>query len=116
MRSELLSSILTAISKRVNHQSFDMWFKPISSARKDDSTIYLGVPTEVFRDWITNNYFDVIEESLHELNLDAYQLKFSIDEGQPSEAASNTPSSDAYYAARAVAFDGPGLGAGVVRA
>jgi len=116
MRSELLSSILNAISKRVNHQSFDMWFKPISSARKDDSTIYLGVPTEVFRDWITNNYFDVIEESLHELNLDAYQLKFSIDESQPSEAASNTPSSDAYYAARAVAFDGPGLGAGVVRA
>jgi chromosomal replication initiator protein len=115
MRSELLSSILTAISKRVNHQSFDMWFKPISSARKDDSTIYLGVPTEVFRDWITNNYFDVIEESLHELNLDAFQLKFSIDETPASEPAPSVSTSDAYYAARAVAVDGSGYGAGVVR-
>lgn len=116
MRSELLSSILDAISKRVNHQSFDMWFKPISSARKDDSTIYLGVPTEVFRDWITNNYFDVIEESLHELNLDSYQLRFTIDESPASEPASSTSFSDAYYVAKAVVVDGPGLGAGVVRA
>lgn len=92
-----------------------MWFKPISSARKDDSTIYLGVPTEVFRDWITNNYFDVIEESLHELSLDAFQLKFSIDETPPSEPAPSISTSDAYYAARAVAVDGSGSGAGVVR-
>lgn len=116
MHSELLSSILNAISKRVNHQSFDMWFKPISSARKDDSTIYLGVPTEVFRDWITNNYFDVLEESLHELNLDAYQLRFSIDEGSTNSPVSTSSFSDAYYAIKAVAVDGPGFGAGVVRA
>lgn len=115
MRSELLSSILAAISKRVNHQSFDMWFNPISSARKDDSTIYLGVPNEVFRDWITNNYFDVIEESLHELNLDTYQLKFSIDENPASEPAPSASTSDSYYAARTVAVDGSGSGAGVVR-
>lgn len=92
-----------------------MWFKPISSARKDDSTIYLGVPTEVFRDWITNNYFDVIEESLHELSLDAFQLKFSIDETPASEPPPSASTSDAYYAARAVAVDGSGAGAGVVR-
>ena len=93
-----------------------MWFKPISSARKDESTIYLGVPTEVFRDWITNNYFDVIEESLHELNLDAYQLRFSIDESPMNGPASATSFSDTYYATKTIAVEGPGLGAGVVRA
>ena len=76
MHPDLLSSILNAISKRVNQQSFNMWFRPISSARKDDSCVYLGVPNEVFRDWITNNYYDVIEESLHEMDLDGYQLRF----------------------------------------
>lgn len=115
MRSELLSSILAAISKRVNHQSFDMWFKPISSARKDDSTIYLGVPTEVFRDWITNNYFDVIEESLHELDLDSYQLKFSIDENPASQPPPSTSGGDSYYSMRTVAVDASGVGAVVVR-
>jgi chromosomal replication initiation ATPase DnaA len=86
MHADLLLSILNAISKRVNQQSFNMWFKPISSARKDDSSIYLGVPNEVFRDWISNNYFDVIEESLHELDLDAYQLRFMIDDA-PRQAS-----------------------------
>jgi chromosomal replication initiator protein len=84
MQIDLLSSILSAISKRVNHQSFNTWFKPISFATRDDSTIYLKVPNEIFRDWITSNYFDVIEESLEELNLEGYKLRFLVEEQQAS--------------------------------
>jgi chromosomal replication initiator protein len=84
MQIDLLSSILSAISKRVNHQSFNTWFKPISFATRDDSTIYLKVPNEIFRDWITSNYFDVMEESLEELNLEGYQLRFLVEEQQSS--------------------------------
>src|SRR5712692_10062460 len=116
MHADLLSSILTAISTRVNQQSFDMWFKPISSARTDDSAIYLGVPTEVFRDWINNNYFDVIEESLHELNLDAYQLKFTIVESHvPDSRAAHSVGSPS-YSSRSVASDDFGVASGVARA
>src|SRR6185369_7108100 len=82
--TDLLSSILAAISKRINHQSFNTWFKPISFAAKDDSTIYLRVPNEMFRDWITNNYFDILEESLQELNLEECKLSFLIEEPKNS--------------------------------
>ena len=77
---DLLSSILTAISKRVNHQSFNTWFKPISFATKDDSTLYLKVPNEIFRDWISSNYFDILEESLQELDMEGYQVSFLIED------------------------------------
>jgi chromosomal replication initiator protein len=88
---DLLSSILLAISKRVNHQSFNTWFKPISSAIQEDSTIYLRVPNEIFRDWITSNYFDVIEESLEELNLETYTLSFQVEESKlNNESVTNT--------------------------
>ena len=90
MQVDLLSSILSAISKRVNHQSFNTWFKPISFATRDDSTIYLKVPNEIFRDWITSNYFDVIEESLEELNLEGYKLRFMVEEQQISNRNINT--------------------------
>lgn len=80
MQIDLLSSILTAISKRVNHQSFNTWFKPISFATKDDSTVYLKVPNEMFKDWITSNYFDVLEESLEELNLDGHKVSFLVED------------------------------------
>src|SRR5215216_4561721 len=86
MQIDLLSSILSAISKRVNHQSFNTWFKPISFATRDDSTIYLKVPNEIFRDWITSNYFDILEESLQELNLEGYKLNFLIEEQKASTA------------------------------
>src|ERR1051325_4119715 len=89
MQIDLLSSILSAISKRVNHQSFNTWFKPISFATRDDSTIYLKVPNEIFRDWITSNYFDVIEESLEELNLERYRLRFLFEEQQISNRNTN---------------------------
>src|SRR5262245_48221494 len=34
----------------------------------------------MFRDWIINNYYDVIEESLQELDMDGYHLSFLLDE------------------------------------
>lgn len=87
MQTDLLSSILSAISKRVNHQSFNTWFKPISFARTDASTIYLKVPNEIFRDWITNNYFDVLEESLQELELHGFKISFMVEEQKSMSAA-----------------------------
>lgn len=112
MDAELLSSILEEISKRVNQQSFNMWFKPISFARKDDYTVYLGVPNEVFRDWISNNYFDVIEESLQELGLDGHHLRFTISESQQAEAPATEIFSD--VSSRSVTYrtfeDGPATG------
>jgi chromosomal replication initiator protein len=94
MQIDLLSSILTAISKRVNHQSFNTWFRPISFATKDDSTIYLKVPDEIFKDWITNNYFDVLEESLQELNLEGYKVSFLIEEEQRSNGGNGHKATD----------------------
>lgn len=80
MQTDLLSSVLSAISKRINYQSFNTWFKPIKFAEKDDTTFYFKVPNEMFRDWIVNNYSDVIEESLEELNLQGYHLNFILED------------------------------------
>src|SRR5262249_41025933 len=48
MQDELLTSIMSAVSKRVNGDSFNIWFQPISAASKDGSVIYMSVPNEVF--------------------------------------------------------------------
>ncbi|HEX5732854.1 MAG TPA: chromosomal replication initiator protein DnaA [Blastocatellia bacterium] len=92
---DLLSSILTAISKRVNHQSFNTWFKPISFATKDDSTLYLKVPNEIFRDWISSNYFDVLEESLQELDMEGYQVSFLIEDKQQPKGSNGAKNQEA---------------------
>ena len=115
MHTDLLSSILEAISKRVNQQSFNMWFKPISSASKDDANVYLAVPSEVFRDWINNNYFDVLEESLNEVGLDSYQVRFTISETKQTETHREESVSNATYAVKAAAASAPGFAFEAVR-
>ncbi|MEW6129532.1 MAG: chromosomal replication initiator protein DnaA [Acidobacteriota bacterium] len=93
MQSDLLSAILSSISKRVNYQSFNTWFKPISYAAIDNSTFLLKVPNEFCRDWIINNYSDVLEESIRELDLDGYNLSFLIEEKGKAEGVVNNGNS-----------------------
>ena len=85
MQTDLLSSVLSAISKRVNYQSFNTWFRPITFVEKDETTFYVKVPNEMFRDWIVNNYYDVIEESLQELDMEGYRLSFVLEEKTKTE-------------------------------
>jgi len=73
--------------KRVNQHSFTTWFKPISYASQDDANVFLRVPNEIFRDWISNNYFDVLEESLEELNLRGRKIGFLIEDKHVAVAA-----------------------------
>src|SRR5215468_8112102 len=71
-------AVLSAIEKRVNHESFTTWFKPITFIGKDSDTIRLGVPDHVFEDWILNNYRDVVDESLEEAGLSGFSIGFEV--------------------------------------
>jgi chromosomal replication initiator protein len=76
--TNLWDSVLSGVEKRVNHESFTTWFKPISFAGSDQNTIRLRVPDRVFEDWIVNNYSEVLEESLEEADLAGLTIKFEV--------------------------------------
>ena len=75
-------SVLSAVEKRINHESFTTWFKPITFIGSDPSTIHLRIPDQVFEDWILNNYRDVLEESLEEADLIGREINFEVSAGQ----------------------------------
>ncbi len=80
MENNLLNSILSAVEKRVNPLSFDTWFRPIQMSGKEDSTIILQVPNETFRNWISCNYAEILEDSLEELNLQHCTIAFQVED------------------------------------
>lgn len=82
--AEVWSRLLSAIEKRVNHESFNTWFKPISLLDIGQSAVVLSVPDRVFEDWILNNYQEVIEESLEETGLSGYEIRFEISTAPPA--------------------------------
>src|SRR5215475_1654632 len=71
-------AVLSSIEKRINHESFTTWFKPITFIGKDGVTLHLGVPDRVFEDWILNNYRDVVDESLEEAGLSGCSIDFEV--------------------------------------
>lgn len=70
--------MLAAVEKRVNHESFSTWFKPIVLVGIEDNTLLLRVPDRVFEDWILNNYREVLEESMEEASLSGYAIRFEV--------------------------------------
>ncbi len=86
---QLWSTILSSIQKKVSEQNFDLWFKPTVCEREDleHRRLVVRVPNRHFQYWISENYSDVISESLRELDLGEVQVFFDSgsnhDSGSP---------------------------------
>ena len=70
--------ILVAVEKRVNHESFITWFKPISFLNLTLTQLIVEVPDHVFADWLLNNYREVLEEALEDVDLHGRELVFQV--------------------------------------
>ncbi|HMV87743.1 MAG TPA: chromosomal replication initiator protein DnaA [Blastocatellia bacterium] len=76
--TNIWESVLSAVEKRVNHESFTTWFKPINFVEMDGTALRLRVPDQVFEDWILNNYQDILEESLDEAGISGCSITFEV--------------------------------------
>ncbi len=76
-------SVLSSIEKKINHESFTTWFKPISFVKEEEAGIYLKVPDRVFEDWIMNNYRDILDEALEENKISNKPIFFEISPDAP---------------------------------
>lgn len=57
-------AILEYVGKRVSSQSFTTWFLPIRAKDLSNGILTLEVPNAMFRDWIYDNYSDLIKDAI----------------------------------------------------
>ena len=55
---------LNQIKEKVSQQNFDTWIRPIKILSLEGSQVHLAVPNKFFKDWLMENYTDIIRESL----------------------------------------------------
>ncbi len=78
---KIWDNILGTVQKRLNGQIFDTWFKPIEFDSCDEENRILRLKTsQMNKDWIDQNYLDLIDQTMSELNLDGYELAWQIEE------------------------------------
>ncbi len=82
--NETWDSVLHAIENKLNHLSFDTWIRPIRFEGYDEAnqTVFLRVPNQVVKDWVSSNYSDVIDCSLRELKLFDYRINWNVEEDE----------------------------------
>ena len=74
---DLWKSVLSRLESRLDPHTFNTWLRPTALAWQDDAALHVSVPNEVFRDWLRDNYTDVIQEALHELSNPNVTVEFT---------------------------------------
>ena len=57
--------IKNQIRSELPKNSFSLWINTISFLEKNDKAVVLGCPNKFSRNWVMENYFDLIQDKLH---------------------------------------------------
>jgi chromosomal replication initiator protein len=61
---ELWKNSLSKIEAKVGNSAAELWFRPIRLLQLKDQLATIDIPNRFFRDWIEDNYPDLISESI----------------------------------------------------
>jgi chromosomal replication initiator protein len=87
---------LSAVSKRINPQCFDTWFRPIRCTGRDEKTLRLAVPNENFKKCLLDNYEEVLKNAVGEVTGKVLKIEVSVAAmpGEPAPAPESPPPGD----------------------
>lgn len=85
------SNVLSSVEQQLNRQIFDAWFRPIKFKGCDEQEKVLHLrASQINKEWINSNYSDLLDQTLAELNLENYRLKWEIVEGERDDKTPGT--------------------------
>lgn len=82
----LWDRIKAKIRSEVNDQSFMTWFAPTVQESYRDDTLTVKVPNKFFKDWLSENYRDVVQEAAKGIAGQECTVNFHIQEGRRQRA------------------------------
>jgi len=79
---ELWNRVLVDVGEKISQKAYDIWLKPLNMISVRETELFLEVPNKFFKDWISENYQNLIKESLSHLTGQQYTIHFIIKENQ----------------------------------
>jgi chromosomal replication initiator protein len=84
-KAEVWNRCLDAIAQKVGEGIFDLWFKPIKVKHLREGQLILEMPNRFYREWIEENYSDIISTTIKEVTGENYEVKYWVGEKQDKE-------------------------------
>ncbi len=94
---DIWQRVVATLRERTNEHNFNLWFRPIRLLDITDTHWVLSVPNGFLRDWITDNYLDILERSLYEVTREDKKVRIEIEAVTQSDsvASDSAPTSAA---------------------
>ena len=86
---------LEHVQVRVSINTFTTWFQPTRLNRTEGETLYIQIPSAVFRQVLTRTYGDIIKAVFHELGTPNVKVQYVCSEEEPVQAAPASASAKA---------------------
>jgi chromosomal replication initiator protein len=72
--------VVKIIKEKLNQQNFETWICPIRISAMEGDQIHLAVPNRFIRDWLVENYFELIRESIKSAAGVPLQVTFFVEQ------------------------------------
>ncbi|MFC1608376.1 DnaA N-terminal domain-containing protein, partial [Candidatus Latescibacterota bacterium] len=79
-KSVFWNNFLTAVEERVNSQSYNTWFKPLSLHSITDDSVTISVPQPYFSSWLEEHYLTLINSVLSTLLKRNILIRFIVND------------------------------------
>jgi chromosomal replication initiator protein len=64
MLDDIWKNSLSKIEEKVGNSAIDLWFRPVKLSQLKEQQVILDIPNKFFKDWIEDNYPDLLTETL----------------------------------------------------
>jgi len=77
---EIWNKVLSDVGEKISQKAYDIWLKPLKLSSLSENQVELEVPNKFFKDWISENYQNLIRDSLLHLTNQHYTIHFLVKE------------------------------------
>src|SRR5437870_13233411 len=77
---------LDRVKSRVSINTFTTWFQPTRLNRAEGDTLFIQIPSTVFRQVLTRTYGDIVKAVFHEVGTPNMKVQYVCTEEEPAQA------------------------------
>src|SRR5207245_6862250 len=78
---------LDRLKSRLSINTFTTWFQPTRLNRAEGDTLFIQIPSAVFRQVLTRTYGDIVKAVFHEIGTPNMKVQYVCTEEEPVQAA-----------------------------
>ncbi len=78
MSSEVIAKFLSSLKTKISDLNYNNWIKPVQFSLQDDCLLLMEVPNKFIRDWITENYLNLIKYEIFKITNNEHKVEFKV--------------------------------------